>query len=56
MSPPRPQDTDCTTIVVETGDKVMDKGVTNGVLSMVSGMREVEYDEEADVYRVGEKK
>ena len=49
----RPQDTDCTSIVIETGDEEVDKGVANGILSFLSGVRSVEYDEERDVYIVG---
>jgi hypothetical protein len=51
----RPQDTGCTSIEIDTNDEILDEGVANGILSMVSSTREVEYDEKADVYRVGEK-
>jgi len=57
MSVPRPQDTECTTIEVEDdGTDVGSQGVTNGIISMIAGMRNVEYDEERDAYIVGESK
>lgn len=57
MSVPRPQDTGCTTIEVDAdGTDVGAEGVTNGVVSMLAGTREVEYDEERDAYVVGEPK
>lgn len=46
-----PQETGCTTIEVGC------EGTTNGLLSMANGLGyELEYDEEADVYRIGEYK
>jgi len=50
----KPQDTGCTSIEIDTNDEVLDEGVTNGIISWISESRNVEYDEEADVYRVGE--
>lgn len=53
----RPQDTGCTTIEVDAdGTDVGAEGVTNGVVSMLAGTREVEYDEGRDAYVVGEPK
>jgi hypothetical protein len=42
-----PMETGCTTI------ELPDEGTANAILNMVSGLRPVEYDEEADAYRVG---
>ena len=38
------------------GTEVGAEGVTNGIISMVNGTREVEYDEDRDAYVVGEPK
>jgi len=43
---PRPQDTGSTTIEVDS------EGVANGLLSMIAGFYDVEYDEEARAYYV----
>jgi len=40
-------ETGCTTI------ELPNEGTTNAILNTVSGLRPVEYDEEADAYRVG---
>lgn len=45
----RPQDTNCTSI------ELPNEGVANGVLSMITDYYPAEYDEENDVYRVGER-
>lgn len=42
-----PIETGCTTI------ELPDEGTANAILNMVSGLRPVKYDEEADAYRVG---
>jgi hypothetical protein len=53
----RPQDTGCTTIEVDAdGTEVGAEGVTNGIVSMLSTGRHIEYDEERDAYVVGEPK
>jgi hypothetical protein len=45
----RPQDTNCTSI------ELPNEGVANGLLSQITSVGyDVEYDEEDDVYRVGE--
>lgn len=49
---PRPQDTECTTIVVDTGDEALNQGVANGLLTYINSLRNLEYDEEDNVYRV----
>lgn len=46
MSVPRPQDTGCTTIKVDS------EGVANGLLSMVADYYDVVYDEHTDQYFV----
>lgn len=43
----RPQDTHCTTIEVDIGE-----GYANGIISMIAGFYDVEYDEERDAYVV----
>jgi hypothetical protein len=40
-------ETGCTTI------ELPDEGTANAILSMISGLRPVDYDEESDSYRVG---
>jgi len=44
----KPQDTGCTSI------ELPNEGVANGVLSRIIEFYPIEYDEEADTYRVGE--
>lgn len=57
MTVPRPQDTGSTTIEIDAdGTDVGAEGVTNGIISMIDSIREVEYDEERDAYVVGEVK
>jgi hypothetical protein len=55
MTLPKPQDTGCTTIEIDTGDEVLDEGVANGILTMIQATRWVRYDDERDAYIVGEK-
>lgn len=53
MTIPKPQDTGCTTIEVEPGDEdEYNEGVANGILSLISNYRHVDYDEERDAYVV----
>lgn len=54
MTVPKPQDTGCTTIEIELDDDYLSEGVTNGILSYINGLRKVQYEEERDVYVVGE--
>jgi hypothetical protein len=55
MTLPKPQDTGCTTIEIDTGDDVLDEGVTNGIVTMIRATRNVRYDDERDAYIVGDK-
>lgn len=50
MSVPRPQDVDCATVEFPT------PGHANGAISLLAEYYEVEYDEEDDTFRFGERK
>jgi len=45
----KPQQTGCKSI------ELLNEGVANGILSMLIASYPVEYDEEKDVYKVGER-
>lgn len=50
MSVPRPQDVDCATVEFPT------TGHANGAISLLASIYEVEYDEDEDIFRFGDRK